>query len=125
MFVDVCCLCVKLCLLCCKEGIRILSTFNLVKWKTLDSAWSEIRFVNTIFSHFGEASFFEGKDGISTSHRIESRNNFPCDAIVAAGRRFADIPEDMKEKAPFAEHCELNLNPEYSWVLSVFSYLEY
>eukprot|EP00434_Breviolum_minutum_P039417 symbB.v1.2.035003.t1/scaffold4623.1/size37307/6 len=44
------------------------------------------------------ASFFEGKDGISTSPRRESRNTFPCDAMVAAGRRFADIPEDMKEK---------------------------
>ena len=81
-----------------------------MKWKTLDSAWSVIRFVNTSFSHFGEASFFEGKDGISTSPRRESRNTFPCDAMVAAGRRFADIPEDMKEKAPFVEHCELNLN---------------
>ena len=39
-----------------------------------------------------------------------TRNTFPCDAMVAAGRRFADIPEDMKEKAPFVEHCELNLN---------------
>jgi len=30
--------------------------------------------------------------------------------MVAAGRRFADIPEDMKEKAPFVEQSELNLN---------------
>lgn len=107
VFVDVCCLFVKLCLSCFKES-RILSTlWNGKHWIQRGQRfdlWTKK------FSHFGEASFFEGKDGISTSPRRESRNTFPCDAMVAAGRRFADIPEDMKEKAPFVEQSELNLN---------------
>lgn len=106
VFVDVCCLFVKLCLLCFKES-RILSTlWNGKHWIQRGQRfdlWTQVSriLVRRVSSR---------AKMVSVRAPEESRNTFPCDAMIAAGRRFADIPEDMKEKAPFVEHCELNLN---------------